>query len=138
MVISERLGMSVSCWVVGVSRVLPSVAKHHCFAPMVRFPWGVGGTSASPRVWRPAAGAMRGGGGEASSRPAHVHIQREFTWHSCVAERRLVSRSSSSPSFEEVISEFIQPHRFPAGARSLLLPRLPQWRGSGPGRWVLS
>lgn len=43
MVISERLGMSVSCWVVGVSRVLPSVAKHHCFAPMVRFPWVVGG-----------------------------------------------------------------------------------------------
>lgn len=35
--------MSVSCWVVGVSRVLPSVAKHHCFAPMVRFPWVVGG-----------------------------------------------------------------------------------------------
>lgn len=107
MVISERLGMSVSCWVVGVSRVLLSVAKHHCF------PLGVGGTSASPRVWRPAAGAMRGGGGEASSRPAHVHIQREFTWHSCVAERRLVSRSSSSPSFEEVIQSLFSPIAFP-------------------------
>lgn len=77
------------------------------------FSLGGGGTSASPRVWRPAAGAMRGGGGEASSRPAHVHIQREFTWHSCVAERRLVSRSSSSPSFEEVIQSLFSLIAFP-------------------------
>lgn len=70
MVISERLGMSVSCWVVGVSRVLPSVAKHHCFAPMVRFPWVVGGP-VHPRGYEASSRghAGRWGGGFFSPRP---------------------------------------------------------------------
>lgn len=71
MVISERLGMSVSCWVVGVSRVLPSVAKHHCFAPMVRFPWGGGGDQCIPEEMEASSRghAGRWGGGFFSPRP---------------------------------------------------------------------
>lgn len=121
--------MSVSRWVVGVSRVLLSVAKHHRFPPDGGFSWG---GPVHPRgirawrVWRPAAdtrtaGIMLWEGRRERRRglflpPARVQTQREFTWHSGVPEECVVSRCFSSPSFKEIISEFIRPHRSPADA----------------------